>query len=113
MYQQEIQFFWPLTEQIVLDLDFSPCEQYEKQKREALLANSVTSGMFLMSGAGLTGSTTWATVDPTFQKFQVLPDGAVGSWQLTPDLTVGRKSKPNLLHRIFTKLMLGWEWKDK
>jgi hypothetical protein len=26
MYQQEIQFFWPLTEQIPLDLDYAPCE---------------------------------------------------------------------------------------
>ena len=26
MHQQEIQFFWPLTEQIPLDLDYAPCE---------------------------------------------------------------------------------------
>jgi hypothetical protein len=26
MYQQEIKFFWPLTEQIPLDLDYAPCE---------------------------------------------------------------------------------------
>jgi hypothetical protein len=26
VYQQEIQFFWPLTEQIPLDLDYAPCE---------------------------------------------------------------------------------------
>lgn len=26
MNQQEIQFFWPLTEQIPLDLDYAPCE---------------------------------------------------------------------------------------
>lgn len=26
MNQQEIQFFWPLTEQIPLDLDYTPCE---------------------------------------------------------------------------------------
>jgi hypothetical protein len=25
MIQQEIQFFWPLTEQTNLDLDYSPC----------------------------------------------------------------------------------------
>lgn len=25
MYQQEIKFFWPLTEQIPLDLDYSGC----------------------------------------------------------------------------------------
>ena len=26
MYQQEIQFFFPLTEQMPLELDYSPCE---------------------------------------------------------------------------------------
>jgi hypothetical protein len=26
MYQQEIQFFFPLTEQIPLELDYAPCE---------------------------------------------------------------------------------------
>lgn len=26
MYQQEIQFFWPLTEQIPLELDFTDCD---------------------------------------------------------------------------------------
>lgn len=27
MYQQEIKFFWPLTEQIPLDLDYSVCQK--------------------------------------------------------------------------------------
>lgn len=27
MYQQEIKFFWPLTEQIPLELDYSECEK--------------------------------------------------------------------------------------
>jgi hypothetical protein len=112
MYQQEIQFFWPLTEQINLDLDFTPCEEYEKKKREEMIANSITStnGMLLTANGGIS---TWAISDPSYKTFQILPDGAVGSWHVTPTLTVGRKSKPNLLHRIFTKMMLGWEWKDK
>ena len=113
MQQLEIQFFWPLTEQTKLDLDFTPCEEYEKKKREMMFSNSVvSSGMLLMAGTGLT-TATWATVDPTYQNFQVLPDGAVGSWQVTPNMTVGRKTKPNFIHRMFTKLTLGWEWKDK
>lgn len=28
MYQQEIQFFWPLTEQIPLDLEYAPTHIY-------------------------------------------------------------------------------------
>jgi len=112
MYQQEIQFFWPLTEQINLDLDYTPCEEYEKKKREDWAKNSVTSGMFLTAGTGI-NTATWAVADPTYQTFQVLPDGAVGSWQVTPNMSVGRKTKPNFIHRLFTKLTLGWEWKDK
>jgi len=112
MYQQEIQFFWPLTQQNNLDLDFTPCEAYEKEKREKQWANSVTSGMVLTAGNGLS-TVAWAQIDPTYKMLQVLPDGAVGSWELTPNMSVGRKTKPKLLHRIFTKLMLGWEWKDK
>jgi len=110
MYQQEIQFFWPLTEQINLDLDYTPCQEYEKKKQEEMVKNSVSYTF----GTGLTGyPVTWATVDPTYQTFQVLPDGAVGSWQVTPNMSVGRKTKPNFIHRLFTKLTLGWEWKDK
>jgi hypothetical protein len=113
MYQQEIQFFWPLTEQVNLDLDFKPCQDYEEEKRKQWAKSSIT----LTSGTGLTvaanGAVTWATVSPNYQDFQVLPDGAVGSWQVTPNMSVGRKTKPKFLHRIFTKLFLGWEWKDK
>ena len=29
MKQQEIEFFWPLTEQIPLDLDYSQCNPHE------------------------------------------------------------------------------------
>jgi hypothetical protein len=29
MKQQEIQFFWPLTEQVPLDLDYSLCSPYQ------------------------------------------------------------------------------------
>ena len=35
MMQQEIQFFYPLTEQTLLDLDFQPCTDYQKSKEKA------------------------------------------------------------------------------
>lgn len=117
MQQLEIQYFFPLTEQIRLDLDYTPCEEYEKEKIRKIAETSRTmfgsNGLSLTVAAGGTGTVTWAQVDPTYQNFQVLPDGAVGSWQVTPNMTIGRKTKPKFLHRIFSKLMLGWEWKDK
>lgn len=112
MQQLNIEFFWSLTEQINLDLDYTPCQEYEKKKKEEMIKNSVTTGMLLTAGTGIT-SPTWALVDPKYQNFQVLPDGAVGSWQVTPNMSVGRKTKPKFIHRLFTKLTLGWEWKDK
>lgn len=108
--QVEIKYFFPLTEQIALDLDFIPSENYLFLKRNREGFSTVLN---LNCGTGLSGTVTWAQVNPTYENFQVLPDGAVGSWQVTPNMSVGRKSKPKLLHRIFTKLMLGWEWKDK
>lgn len=114
MNQLEIQYFWPLTEQWNLDLDFTPCQDYEKKLLEERCKSSIT----LSSGTGLTfnaGASTWTTVsmDPTYQNFTISPSGAVGFWQVTPNMSVGCKSKPRLLHRIFTKFILGWEWKDK
>jgi len=34
MMQQEIEFFYPLTEQTLLDLDFQPCTDYQKSKEK-------------------------------------------------------------------------------
>jgi hypothetical protein len=113
MQQLEISYFFPLTEQTPLDLDFKPCEEHAKKIQEERWKNSVsiTAGTGLTFAAGI-NSVTWAIADPSYQTFQVLPDGAVGSWQVTPNMTIGRKTKPKLLHRIFTKYILGWEWKE-
>lgn len=32
MHQLEIKFFWPLTEQIPLDLDYTPCYEYSDEQ---------------------------------------------------------------------------------
>lgn len=116
MQQLQFKFFFPLTEQNELDLDFTPSIQYQEDKRKEQMKYSVISTAGITSGMCLTAGNVhapWATIDPTYQHFKVLPDGAVGSWQVTPNMSVGRKTKPKLLHRIFTKLILGWEWKDK
>jgi hypothetical protein len=50
MMQQELPFFWPLTEQIPLDLDHSNC------LKPNIFVNSVgTNGTYLMT-AGITSS---------------------------------------------------------
>lgn len=51
MIQQELPFFWPLTEQIPLDLDHRDCI------KPGLYVNSVNAnGMYLMYTGGTTGS---------------------------------------------------------
>lgn len=99
MQQLEIKFFWPLTEQIPLDLDFKPSEEYEDEKRAVRYwaNNTIASGMFT-SGI-LTGSSSTIT-----QNFIVDVDN-------TP-ITVMSKEKPNFIKRYIYKI-LGVQWKAK
>lgn len=108
MYQQEIKFFFPLTEQIDLDLDYTRCNEFEEEKRKKWLAESRIS----LVGQGI-GSTTYATVNttPTLQ-FRPEPD-MIGYWEIDKNIQVWRKVKPVWLHRKMTKVFFGWEWKDK
>lgn len=111
MRQLEIDYFWPLTEQVLLDLDFKPCQDYEEEKRKSYLSSSVLSGQFLVAGGGI--GSTWATID-TNNVLRFKPDAdAIGYWELNKDMQVWRKQRPNWLHQKMTKAFFGWEWKDK
>ena len=97
MYQQEIQFFWPLTEQIKLDLDFKPCADYEEAQRKKQLYTGYNfdtwagTGMVLMS----TGSNVaWST--------------RLGNWEI-PDET----KQPSKFQKFMMKYFLGWKWMGK
>ena len=110
MQQLEIEYFFPLTEQIPLDLDYTPCEQYLKDAQQKLWA-SVADGSVLIANGGIGSS--WNTINtvPTFQ-FRPEPD-AVGYWLVNKDVHFWRKIRPNWLHQKMTKIFFGWEWKDK
>ena len=106
MQQLEIQYFYPLTEQILLDLDFKPCTDYEERKRKERFAESVisltTSGMLLSNGG-----TTWTTVS----------NNNLGSPSFTINvdampITVISKKKPNFIMRFIYKSM-GMKWKSE
>ena len=111
MHQLELEYFWPLTEQIKLDLDFKPCQEYHEQERRKMWATAA-SGSVLIANGGI-GSTTWNTVNttPSFH-FRPEPD-AVGYWLVNKDVHFWRKIRPNWLHQKMTKIFFGWEWKDK
>jgi len=89
MYQQEIQFFWPLTEQIPLDLDFTDCDR--PKLWTTLPINNGGTGVVLMS----TGSSvTWST--------------RLGDWEIPNE-----KKQPNKLQKFLMKYFLGWKWMGK
>ena len=112
MYQQEIQFFWPLTEQIDLDLDFKPCLDYQEEQRK-LWASSALSGHYLIAGGGL-GATSWSTVTSNqslagMMEFRASPD-SVGYWEVSPSLRYYVTQEPNWIVKKMSKFLLGWKW---
>jgi hypothetical protein len=55
MYQQQIEFFWPLTEQIPLDLDYSDCVK-PKLTIASNIGIGTTLSTFPSAGAWTTNS---------------------------------------------------------
>jgi hypothetical protein len=98
MYQQEIQFFWPLTEQIPLALDYSDCE------RPKYYSNNTITGTF-----DPTNGTTGITLLP----YNNVPSSWSTSINVdTNNITIISKNLPPLYRRILYKL-LGINWKQK
>jgi hypothetical protein len=97
MYQQSIQFFWPLTEQVPLDLDYTNCER-PKLTMPTDGTNSIT-----------VSTATWTTaINP---QLTVTPINSVGELTIG-GINVGLDKKPTWLQRQLHKL-LGFSWKDK
>lgn len=100
MHQLEIRYFFPLTEQIPLDLDFSPSVAYSEQKQKELWANSVTT---LSLGNGCTTGYAFASAN-------IEPSFTIDVDQMP--ITVVSKKKPNFVKRWIYKT-LGMKWKSK
>lgn len=114
MQQLCIEYFYPLTEQMDLNLDYKPCNEFEEQKRKAWIANSVIggTGTYLMSGSNGVGLT-WASINATDTSFNIMPEGSVGYWLISSNTKLHRKERPNWLHQKMTKVFFGWKWEDK
>ena len=107
MQQLEIQYFFPLTEQIDLDLDYKRCNEYEEEKRKKWLSASTLTLPIDHNGAYITSSVAAST-------FQFKPDHkCVGYWEVSPGVQVWRQNRPNWLHQKMTKVFFGWKWNDK
>lgn len=94
--QKEIEYFWPLTEQIPLGLDFSDCDT----RRPLTMPTSIAQGSTLVS----IGNTNpqWTT-----SQLIVTQDGIE-----TPEITFTLNKKPYIIKRLMYKL-LGIKWKVK
>jgi hypothetical protein len=88
MHQLEIQFFWPLTEQIPLELDYECCDTRPKITASNLLCN--------------TGFTVAA---PTWNVRPVL--------QIEPDAITLRMNKPIPWYRKMLYKLLGMNVEEK
>jgi len=105
MQQLEIQYFFPLTEQVPLDLDFKPCEEHAKKLQEERWKNSVTmtAGMGLMVGSN---GTSWTTISNNL---------GAPSFTINVDampITIVSKKKPNFIMKFIYKSM-GMKWKSE
>jgi hypothetical protein len=113
MLQLEIPFFYPLTEQISLDLDFTPSEQWiaEWRKRQWNTNTLATSGSVLIASGG-TGITSWS--QPVTSSFVIKPSAKnVGKWEISDSMFVYRPTKPNAVIRFMAKHLLGFKWHDE
>jgi hypothetical protein len=105
MQQLNIDYFFPLTEQIPLELDFTLTEKYILDKRAEQLQNStVLSGSYLLSTGG-TG-TSWTTVSNNIgnPSFTINVDAM--------PITIISKKKPNIIMKFIYKSM-GMKWKSE
>jgi len=93
MKQLEIDFFWPLTQQIPLDLDFTDCEKPRL---------SITSSNGLLSGTSIhhdINTTSYALI--------------ASNLNIDTDTSVFKvKEKPNIFRRGLYKA-LGLKWEKK
>ena len=111
MKQLEISFFWPLTEQTELNLDFTPSEEWiaEWRKRQWTTSTIGSNGSLLVGNGG---TVSWA--QPMLTQFVVKQDMKnVGKWEITENMFVYRPTKPNAVIRFMAKHLLGFKWHDE
>lgn len=100
MRQQEIEFFWPLTEQMPLDLDYTDCAKPQSTGTwDNTMLNAMASGQIYSIGSS--GNVGWSN--------------SIVASNLTIDVgtTVFKlEDKPPLYRRVLYKLMnIKWEKK--
>lgn len=101
MQQLQIDYFFPLTEQIPLDLDYTKTIEYEQEKRNKLITSTIS-----ISAVANTGS--FAPLTLTTDKIDWDNSTRLGNWEIE-----NSKRKPGLLEKFFMKKIFGMKWMGK
>ena len=101
MQQLQIEYFFPLTEQIPLDLDYTKTIEYETEKRKKLLVNSIT--ISTVSSVG-----NFAPLTLTTNAIDWNNSTRLGNWEIE-----NSKKKPGFLQKIMMKNIFGMKWMGK
>jgi hypothetical protein len=104
MQQLQIEYFFPLTEQIPLDLDYTKTHEYETEKRKKLFANSVTISTLSVTSSN--GS--FAPLELTLDAINLEKSTRLGNWEIE-----NAKKKPGMLQKILMKNIFGMKWMGK
>ena len=97
MQQTEIKFFWPLTEQTELDLDYGwPTHLHHKARGLGSIYEFTT------------GAISTTAINP---QLTITPNNPVGTLSIG-GVNIGLEKKPTWLQKQLHKL-LGFNWKDK
>jgi hypothetical protein len=102
MVQTQFEFFWPLTEQIPLDLEYGPTHLYYRAQGIAGVHSLPIQGsIYEFTGA------TWTTnIAPTLS---VQPQNSVGQLNIG-GIQIGMENEPKWYSKVLYKL-LGFTWK--
>jgi hypothetical protein len=117
--QLQFKFFFPLTEQNELDLDYKPCLDYVEEQRKKQLYSGYNFNTWGPNGAVLTtsngtGTVTWANTRITNTMELNASNGvSSGYWQVGESLRMHNETTPSRLHQKMTNIFFGWKWKDK
>lgn len=107
MQQLEIQYFYPLTEQINLELDYNPSEEWKKKQFTPVTIGG-NGNLLIGNGGTLTRS------QPLTSTFVIKPsEKNVGKWEITDHMFVYRPTKPNAVIRFMAKQFFGFKWHDE
>ena len=109
MKQIEIDYFWPLTEQITLDLDYTPSEQWISEWQRQKQCQSVN----YTNGSPITGAITTSSQLFTTSFVVKASTKNVGKWEISDSVFVYRSTKPNALIRHMAKYFFGFKWHDE